>query len=195
MSISWEDSDAACGQPPTLWQGPPWQRDVAYLHKALNPWQKCKSSLMYLLFLQSSPVQHASQGWRISPLAWAFWKWLTYYNLERERKKDTEWQPRLGLRAISGSGGKESTKNWDLPSLAFLQDFNVSNWNGPLLAPGFSYSLNALTFKGSTHDPWYFNVKVNLECSFAKEKEFTGLIPPRLAFHFGMGHVRCWLCV
>lgn len=123
-------------------------------------------------FLRSSPVQHASRGWRISPAAWALWKWLIYYDIGRERKKGSETQPSLGLRAISGSGGKESTKSSETPQSGFLQDLNISNWNGPLFAPGCSYSLNALTFKGSTQEPWYLSLKANLECIFAERKEF-----------------------
>ena len=134
-------------------------------------------------FLQSSPVQHASQGWRIRPPARALWKWLIYYNIGRERKKDSETQPSLGLRAISGSGGKESTKSSETPQSGFLQDLNISNWNGPLFAPGCSYSLNALTFKGSIQEPWYLSVKANLECIFAKGKEFyRGFYLPDLHF-------------
>lgn len=143
------------------------------------------SSSTFSPFLWSSPVRHASQGWRIPPHppTWALWKWLIYCNTGRERKKDSETQPSLGLRAISGSGGKESTKSSETPQSGFLQDLNVSDWNGPLFAPGCSYSLNALTFKGSIQEPWYLSVKANLECIFAKGKEFyRGFYLPDLHF-------------
>lgn len=124
-------------------------------------------------FLQSCPVQQASQGWRTSSPAWALWKWLIYYNIGRERKKDSETQHSLGLGAISGSGGKERTKSSGTPQSGFLQDLNISNWNGPLFAPGCSYSLNSLTFKGSIQEPWYLSVKAYLDGIFARGRSFT----------------------
>lgn len=141
-------------------------------------------------FLQSCPVQQASQGWRTSSPAWALWKWLIYYNTGRERKKDSGTQPSLGLEAISGSGGKERTKSSETPQSGFLQDLNISNWNGPLFAPGCSYSLNVLTFKGSIQEPWYLSVKANLEGIFANGQEFyRGFYLPDL--HFISAQVVC----
>lgn len=141
-------------------------------------------------FLQSCPVQQASQGWRTSSPAWAPWKWLIYYNIGRERKKDSETQPSLGLGAISGSGGKGRTKSSETPQSGFSQDLNISNWNGPLFAPGCSYRLNALTFKGSIQEPWYLSVKANLEGIFAERKEFyKGFYLPD--WHFISAQVMC----
>lgn len=90
------------GASPTRpWQCSWWQRDAVCLQDTLNPWKKRSSSLHAPVFpdLLSVPSckaalcsMHVRDG-EYSCLAWVLCKWLIYYNIEAERKKDSETQP------------------------------------------------------------------------------------------------------
>lgn len=83
----------------------------------------------FLIYFQFPPAQQhcatCKSGVENAPLPETFGN--GYFTTTRRERKDTETRPGLGLGAISGLGGKESTNGSETPQSGFLQDLYISN--------------------------------------------------------------------